>query len=450
MILAIDIGNTNITIGLYEGDRLKHTYRLTTKMKRTSDEYGFMLTNFMNDAGVVSSDVEDVIIASVVPKVMHSFRNCIRKYLHKEPIIIGPGVRTGISVQMENPKAVGADRIVDCAGAYYVYGGPALIVDFGTATTFDYVDENGVFSYGKGTTVNLSDSTITTQKDNSGGIQTTGGGTTNATNLTVETNGNSSAAIRSDRGGGTVNVEQGTYTSKGYNSPAVYSTADITVKNAALTAENSEALVVEGKNSITLENCDVSGSMSDSKGTSSSENVHNVMIYQSMSGDAETGTANFSMTGGTLTSNNGDQFYVTNTDCNITLSGVTLVNKDKDGKLLRVTGNSASHGWGTAGKNGAQVTFTADAQTLDGDIEVDSISTLDLTLKNSSTFTGTINIVDNADGGTAVENNAVVTIEKGSKWVLTGDCTITSLTNNGTIDFNGHTITLADGTVLKG
>ncbi len=341
-------------------------------------------------------------------------------------------------------------------GDFYGTNAALLATDGATVTIQDATitsnaqGGNGVFSYGKGTTVNLSDSTITTQKDNSGGIQTTGGGTTNATNLTVETNGNSSAAIRSDRGGGTVNVEKGTYTSKGYNSPAVYSTANITVKNAALTAENSEALVVEGKNSITLENCDVSGSMSDSKGTSSSENVHNVMIYQSMSGDAETGTANFSMTGGKLTSSNGDQFYVTNTDCNITLSGVTLVNKDKNGKLLRVTGNSASHGWGTAGKNGAQVTFTADAQTMEGDMEVDSISTLDLTLKNNSTFTGTIQIVDNADGGTAVENNAVVTIEKGSKWVLTGDCTITSLTNNGTIDFNGHTITLADGTVLKG
>lgn len=341
-------------------------------------------------------------------------------------------------------------------GDFYGTNAALLATDGATVTIQDATitsnaqGGNGVFSYGKGTTVNLSDSTITTQKDNSGGIQTTGGGTTNATNLTVETNGNSSAAIRSDRGGGTVNVEKGTYTSKGYNSPAVYSTANITVKNAALTAENSEALVVEGKNSITLENCDVSGSMSDSKGTSSSENVHNVMIYQSMSGDAETGTANFSMTGGKLTSSNGDHFYVTNTDCNITLSGVTLVNKDKDGKLLRVTGNSASHGWGTAGKNGAQVTFTADAQTMEGDMEVDSISTLDLTLKNNSTFTGTIQIVDNADGGTAVENNAVVTIEKGSKWVLTGDCTITSLTNNGTIDFNGHTITLADGTVLKG
>lgn len=327
--------------------------------------------------------------------------------------------------------------------------GATVIIQDATITS-NAQGGNGVFSYGKGTTVNISDSTITTQKDNSGGIQTTGGGTTNATNLTVETNGNSSAAIRSDRGGGTVSVKKGTYTSKGYNSPAVYSTADITVKNAVLTAENSEALVVEGKNSITLENCDVSGNMSDSKGTSSSENIHNVMIYQSTSGDAETGTANFSMTGGKLTCNNGDQFYVTNTDCTITLSGVTLVNQDTDGKLLRVTGNSASHGWGTAGKNGAQVTFTADGQTLEGEVEVDSISTLDWTLQNNSTFTGTINIVDNADGGTAVENNAVVTIEKGGKWVLTGDCTITSLTNNGTIDFNGHTITLADGTVLKG
>ena len=148
MLLAFDIGNTNITVGIYQGDKLKRTYRLTTKMKRTSDEYGFMIINFLNDANITNEDIEDVIIASVVPKVMHSFRNSIRKYLHKEPIIVGPGIKTGISVQMENPKAVGADRIVDCAGAFYVYGGPALIVDFGTATTFDYVDEKGVFSYG--------------------------------------------------------------------------------------------------------------------------------------------------------------------------------------------------------------------------------------------------------------------------------------------------------------
>lgn len=308
---------------------------------------------------------------------------------------------------------------------------------------------NGVFSYGSGTTVNISDSNITTTADNSGGIQTTGGGTTNASNLTVETSGNSSAAIRSDRGGGTVNVTGGAYTSNGYNSPAVYSTADITVSDAELTANNSEALVIEGKNSIVLVGCTVSGNMSDTKGTSSDENVHNVMIYQSMSGDAGIGTSTFSMTGGTLTGKNGDLIYVTNTHCVLTLSGVTIVNEDKDGYLLRVTGNSASHGWGTAGSNGAQVEFTADAQTLEGDILVDSISTLTMTLQNGSRFTGTVNIADNAEGGAAVENNAVVTVGSGCVWTLTGDCTVTSLVNNGTINFNGYTIILADGTVMQ-
>ena len=308
---------------------------------------------------------------------------------------------------------------------------------------------NGVFSYGSGTTVNISDSTITTTADNSGGIQTTGGGTTNAENLTVETSGNSSAAIRSDRGGGTVKVTGGVYTSGGYNSPAVYSTADITVKNAVLTANRSEALVIEGKNSIVLENCTVSGSMSDTQGASSDENVHNVMIYQSMSGDADVGTSVFSMTGGSLTAKNGDMFYITNTHCILTLSGVTLRNEDADGALLRVVGNSASHGWGSAGSNGAQAEFTANAQTLEGDIIVDSISTLELTLTGGSSLTGTVNIVENAQGSAAVGSNAVVTIDSGCTWALTGDCVISSLVNSGTINFNGYTITLADGTVLR-
>ena len=221
------------------------------------------------------------------------------------------------------------------------------------------------------------------------------------------------------------------------------------MKNANLTANNSEALVIEGKNSITREDCYVTGNMSDTKGTSSSENVHNVMIYQSMSGDADVGTSVFSMTGGSLVGSSGDMFYITNTRCLLTLSGVNIVNNDADGALLRVVGNSASRGWGTAGSNGAQVEFAAGGQTLAGDIIVDTISNLTVTMKNGSTFTGTINIVDNAEGGTAVSDNAVVTIENGCTWNLTGNCTLTSLTNNGTINFNGYTITLADGTVLK-
>ena len=307
---------------------------------------------------------------------------------------------------------------------------------------------NGVFSYGSGTTVNISDSTITTTADNSGGIQTTGGAMTNAENLTVETSGSSSAAIRSDRGGGTVNVDGGSYTSNGYNSPAVYSTADITVKNARLTANNSEALVIEGKNSITLENCDVSGNMSSTNGSSSDENVHNVMIYQSMSGDADVGTSEFTMTGGTLTSDNGDMIYVTNTHSIIKLSGVDIVNNASGTYLMRVCGNSGSRGWGSAGSNGAQVEFTASAQQLTGDIVVDSISTLTMSLTNGSEFKGTVNIIENSSGS-AAENNVAVTVGAGCTWTLTGSCTLTSLVNNGTINYNGYTITLADGTVMK-
>lgn len=339
-------------------------------------------------------------------------------------------------------------------GDFYGMNAALLATDGAQVTISDAVisssaqNGNGVFSYGEGTLVRISDSVISTTKDNSGGIQTTGGGATEAENLTVTTKGNSSAAIRSDRGGGTVNVKKGSYTTNGYNSPAIYSTADISVSDAYLTATNSEALVIEGQNSIALTDCTVSGSMSKDQGTSSDENVHNVMIYQSMSGDAQVGTAGFSMKGGSLTCESGDQIYVTNTHAIISLSGVSLINNDPDGNLLTVAGNSGSHGWGTAGANGAQVTFTADAQALEGNITVDTISSLDLTLTNGSSFTGAIHIVDNEEGGVTTEDHAVLTIEEGCTFTLTGDCTLSSLTCEGTILYNGYTITLADGTVL--
>ena len=349
---------------------------------------------------------------------------------------------SGSSSNTENGDFYGVN-----AGLLATNGANVIIKNANVTTSAQ--NGNGIFSYGSSTTVSVYNTTITTTADNSGGIQTTGGATTIANNLTVTTSGNSSAAIRSDRGGGTVKVSGGTYTSNGYNSPAVYSTADITVSSATLTANNSEALVIEGKNSITLNDCIVSGNMSDDKGTSSDENVHNVMIYQSMSGDADVGTSSFTMTGGSLTSKNGDMFYVTNTHCILSLSNVKIVNEDNDAYLLRVVGNSASHGWGSAGSNGGQVELTCDNQTLEGNIIVDSISSLNMTLKNGSTFTGSINIVDNEQNGSAVSDNIVLTIESGCVVNLTGDCTVSSLTNNGTINYNGYSITLADGTVLK-
>jgi len=148
MLIVIDIGNTNITLGVYHQDKILRTFRLTTKMKRTSDEYGNAIVNFLNVLNISVDAVEDVIISSVVPMIMHSFNNAIRKYLNKEPIIVGPGIKTGIAVQIDNPKSLGADRLVDAVAAYNIYGGPCLIIDFGTATTYDYVNEKAVFEGG--------------------------------------------------------------------------------------------------------------------------------------------------------------------------------------------------------------------------------------------------------------------------------------------------------------
>lgn len=148
MIMTIDVGNTNITVGIFQDDDVKASFRLTTKMARTSDEYGMLLTNLLERNQIACSDIMDVIIASVVPNVMHSLEGAIVKYFSIKPIIIESGVKTGIRVVTENPKQIGADRIVDAAAAYGIYGGPVLVLDFGTATTYDLVDESGAFVSG--------------------------------------------------------------------------------------------------------------------------------------------------------------------------------------------------------------------------------------------------------------------------------------------------------------
>ena len=297
---------------------------------------------------------------------------------------------------------------------------------------------NGVFSYGEGTTVNISDSKIRTTANNSGGIQTTGGGTTNATNLDVETEGNSAASIRSDRGGGTVKVDGGSYVTNGTGSPSIYSTANISVSNATLTANNSEGVVVEGQNSVTLKDCNLTGNM---KGTDDSDNLQAVMIYQSMSGDAEVGSASFSATGGSITSKSGDLFYVTNTTTTINLSDVDLTLAND--VLLRDTGNSSSRGWGTEGANGGKVTMTADNQKLTGQIIVDKISTLNLSMKNGTTYTGAIN-QDGAAG------DVTVTLDSSSTWTLSADSYVTTFNGDvSNINANGHTLYVNGTAVTK-
>lgn len=314
------------------------------------------------------------------------------------------------------------------AGLLVLNGATATIT--GATVNTSVTNGNGVFSYGEGTVVNISDSTIRTTENNSGGIQTTGGGTMNAANLDVETQENSAAAIRSDRGGGTVNVDGGSYVTNGTGSPAIYCTADISVSDATLTANASEGVVVEGKNSVALTDCEVTGNMSNTYNGDSDENIHCIMIYQSMSGDADVGEATFSAEGGSITAKTGDMFYITNTDCEITLKDVafTLAND----VFLRVEGNSSSRGWGTEGANGGDVTLTADSQEFTGNILVDEISSLALTMKNGTSCEGAIN--PDGDGGTVD-----VTLDDNSTWTLTGDSYITSFDGDtSNITANGY------------
>ena len=327
--------------------------------------------------------------------------------------------------------------------AIFATNGGSLTLSEITVNT-DGKHANGVFSYGEGTTVNISDSVIETTGNCSGGLMTTGGGTMNASNLLIHTTGNSSAAIRSDRGGGTVNVTGGSYTTEGTGSPVIYSTADITVSDAEMESTASQGVVVEGQNSVTLNNVNLTAS-NVKKNSDKSEWYQAVMIYQSMSGDADEGLASFAMNGGTLTNLNGDIFFVNNTTATIDLTGATIVNEDSEGVFLR----AAAAGWGSDGSNGGHVTMNASGQNIDGDMIVDEISSLNLYLKDSSSFSGAINS-DGAGGDIYVE------IEDGSTWTLTGDSYITSLTcSAGSINLNGHKLYVdgeeyAEGTASEG
>ena len=310
--------------------------------------------------------------------------------------------------------------------AIFATNGATLTLSEITVDT-DGTHANGVFSYGEGTTVNISDSVIETSGNCSGGLMTTGGGTMNASNLLIHTTGNSSAAIRSDRGGGTVNVTGGSYTTEGTGSPVIYSTADITVSDAQMESTASQGVVVEGQNSVTLNNVTLTAS-NVKKNSDKSDWYQAVMIYQSMSGDADEGLASFAMNGGTLTNLNGDVFFVNNTTATIDLTGAAIVNEDEEGVFLR----AAAAGWGSEGSNGGHVTMTASQQTIDGDMIVDEVSSLNLYLKESSSFSGAIN----SDGQAG---DVYVEIEDGSTWTLTGDSYITSLTcSAGSIKLNGH------------
>ena len=326
--------------------------------------------------------------------------------------------------------------------AVLVKDGSTTTITGGTVTT-NASGANGVFSYGgnggkngatgDGTTVIIRDTKITTTGNGSGGIMTTGGGITKAYNLDVTTSGRSSAAIRTDRGGGVVTVDGGTYTSNGLGSPAIYSTADITVSNATLVSNLSEGVCIEGKNTITLNNSNLTANNTKCNGNATF--LDTIMIYQSMSGDADSGTSSFTMNGGTLTSKNGHIFHVTNTNAVINLNGVTLKNEDSSNILISV----CADGWSGASNI---ATLNAKSQVLEGTILVGSDSTLTLNLTNNSSFEGTVSgqITNAKDKTISTEVGTVtVKIDNTSTWTLTGNTYISALDGNlSQINTNGY------------
>ena len=361
-------------------------------------------------------------------------------------------ISSGANVTLDNDTITrtSADSQGGDNSSFYGVGAAVLATD-GTAyvkdgsVTTDAAGGAGLFAYDDGT-VYASGTTVKTTQDTSGGVHVAGGGTLYGWDLDVETNGESSAAIRSDRGGGTMVIDGGNYVSNGIGSPAIYSTADIAVSNASLTANGSEAVCIEGLNSIHLYDCDLTGNMSD---LDQNDNTWTVILYQSMSGDSEVGNSTFQMDGGSLTSENDGVFYTTNTESTITLNNVDINYNDDNEFFLQCTGNTNQRGWGQSGVNGADCHFTGISQDMQGDVIWDSISDLDFYLTEGSSLTGAV-VDDESYAGEGGEGYCNVYVSADSTWTVTGDSTVSSLENEGTIvDGNGKTVTIqgTDGTV---
>ena len=361
-------------------------------------------------------------------------------------------VYNGATVTLDNAAITrdSADSTGGDASSFYGVGAAALVTDGTLKISDSTITTNakggaGVFAYGDGTAY-VSGTTISTSQDTSGGIHVAGGGTLYAWDLNVETQGESSAAIRSDRGNGTMVVDGGSYTSNGSGSPALYSTADITVHDATLTANGAEALCIEGLNTARLFDCDLTGNIPES---SQNDCNWNVILYQSMSGDSEVGNSTFEMVGGSLTAKNGGMFYTTNTESTFLLSGVDITPSAGNDFFLKCTGNANARGWGQSGANGADCSFTGRSQEMTGDVIWDSISQLDFYVLDGSTLTGAV-LDDESNAGSGGNGYANVYVDSSSSWVVTGDSTVTNLACAGVIaDANGQSVTIqgTDGTV---
>ncbi len=307
----------------------------------------------------------------------------------KNPTIITSG----------NTTSNDASSFYGLNGAVLVNNGSSVSISGGSITTTG-TGANGVIPTGEGTTVTLSDMNITASGGGGHGVMATLGASLTLTNVDITTSGKNSAPVATDRGSGTVTVTGGKIRSSGIDSPGIYSTGVISVTDADIISTGAEAAVIEGVNSINLENSSLTGGVAKTGG---------VMIYQSFSGDADIGTGTFSMYGGTLNSTDGPVFFVTNTDAVIHMSSVALSSFSDE--LVRA---AATKRWGTEGENGGHVTFYADNQSLSGLITADDISSADMILQNGSTLSGTL-------------THTGLTLDSTTTWNVTGDSELTFL-----------------------
>ncbi len=293
----------------------------------------------------------------------------------------------------------------------------------GGKITTDAEGANAVFATGENSNVTVNGMTIYTKGNSSRGLDATYGGSITASDMYIKTLGAHCAPIATDRGGGKIKITSGKLFASGDGSPCIYSTGDITATDCSGKATGSQIAVVEGKNSITLDGCTFIGA-----------GKNGVMLYQSTSGDAAVGTAVFTSKNSSLkTTSTGPMFYITNTDAIINLNATKLV--FSSGVLLNAAGNNTNN-WGKEGSNGGNVTLNADAQTLNGNVTCDSISTVSLNLKNKTVFTGAADHENTGD--------VTIALDETSTWNVTADSYVTSITDEdedfSNIVSNGHTI----------
>lgn len=362
----------------------------------------------------------------------------------------GTLTKSGDDTNGDNCNFYGINSILLAAGS----GSASYISDSSLSAGSE--GSNGIFST-DGATVFANNDTIATTAGNSRGLDATYGGTIIANLLDISTQGDHCASLATDRGGGYVSVTNSTLATAGSGSPLIYSTGDIEVDNVTGTASDSQIAGMEGLNTILIYNSELTSTCSTTTGSDPVAN--GIIIYQSTSGDAESTTGSaavFNAVDSTLTSavTGGTMFYLTNTSANIVLKNTVLDFDSTSSNLLTVQGND-SNSWGTAGSNGAAVTFTGIGETLSGNIDVDTISSLDMYLLESSTYTGSTAISENSVNTGATEAPITMNLDSTSTWVVTGDSTVTNLNAESgakIVDANGNTVSIVAGgeTVVSG